>query len=109
MEFQGLVTTTQAELYAKGFPCWKQFGSMLSCQLGRAHSLREITRSLRSCEGKLIHLGITAPSRSTLACANEHRPWELYEQVFLQLFERWRAYAIRPEISCQAFFAQIQI
>jgi hypothetical protein len=35
-------------------------------------------------------LGITAPSHSTLAYANEHRPWELYEQVFLQLFERCR-------------------
>jgi hypothetical protein len=35
-------------------------------------------------------LGITAPSHSTLAYANEHRPWELYQKVFLQLFERCR-------------------
>ncbi|MEW6376357.1 MAG: IS4 family transposase [Thermodesulfobacteriota bacterium] len=39
-------------------------------------------------------LGITAPSHSTLAYANEHRPWELYEQVFLQLFERCRVQVI---------------
>ena len=64
-----------------------QFVAMLFCQLGRAHSLREITGGLRSCEGKLKHLGITAPSHSTLAYANEHRPWELYQQVFLQLLE----------------------
>jgi hypothetical protein len=63
---------------------------MLFCQLGRAHSLREITGGLRSCEGKLKHLGITAPSRSTLAYANEHRPWQLYERLFLQLLERCR-------------------
>jgi hypothetical protein len=63
---------------------------MLFCHLGRAHSLREITGGLRSCEGKLKHLGITAPSRSSLAYANEHRPWELYQRVFLQLLERCR-------------------
>jgi len=58
---------------------------MLFCQLGQAHSLREISGGLRSCEGKLKHLGITAPNRSTLAYANQHRPWELYQKVFFQL------------------------
>lgn len=90
LEFQHLVRIIQAERHAKGFTCWGQFVAMLFCQLGRAHSLREITGGLRSCEGKLRHLGITAPSHSTLAYANEHRPWELYQQVFLQLFERCR-------------------
>jgi hypothetical protein len=64
---------------------------MLFCQLGRAHSLREICGGLASCEGKLAHLGIMAPSRSTLAYANAHRPWELYRAVFYQLLERCRA------------------
>jgi len=85
-----LVTITQAERHAKGFPCWTQFVSMLFCQLGRAHSLREITGGLRSCEGKLKHLGITAPSHTTLAYANGHRPWELYQRVFIKLFDRCR-------------------
>jgi hypothetical protein len=90
LEFQHLVTITQAERHAKGFTCWGQFVAMLFCQLGRAHSLREITGGLRSCEGKLKHLGMTAPSHSTLAYANEHRPWELYQHVFLKLFDRCR-------------------
>lgn len=94
VEFQHLVRITQAERYAKGFPCWSQFVSMLFCQLGRAHSLREISGGLRSCEGKLKHLGITAPPHSTLAYANEHRPYELYEQVFLHLLDRCRAQVI---------------
>jgi hypothetical protein len=38
----------------------------------------------------LKHLGIPAPNRSTLAYANEHRPWELYQKIFLQLLERCR-------------------
>jgi hypothetical protein len=64
---------------------------MLFCQLGRAHTLREITGGLRSCEGKLKHLGITAPSHSTLAYANAHRPWQLYEEIFYGLFAKIRS------------------
>jgi hypothetical protein len=88
VEFQHMVRQTHAERHAKGFTCWGQFVAMLFCQLGRAHSLREITGGLRSCEGKLKHLGINAPSHSTLAYANQHRPWELYQEVFLRLLER---------------------
>jgi hypothetical protein len=87
-EFQALVTRTHAERHARGFTCWGQFVAMLFCQLGRAHSLREICGGLRSSEGKLKHLGITAPNRSTLAYANEHRPWQLYRAVFEALLLR---------------------
>jgi len=89
-EFQYAVKETKAERHARGFTCWGQFVAMLFCQLGRAHSLREITNGLRSCEGKLKHLGITAPNRSTLSYANEHRPWELYQRVFFNLYETCR-------------------
>src|SRR5437870_10144475 len=61
-EFQALVKRTHAERHARGFTCWGQFVAMLFCQLGRAHSLREICGGLRSSEGKLQHLGITAPA-----------------------------------------------
>ena len=87
-EFQALVKRTHAERHARGFTCWGQFVAMLFCQLGRAHSLREICGGLRSSEGKLKHLGITAPARSTLAYANEHRPWQLYRAVFQELLTR---------------------
>ena len=87
-EFQVLVKRNHAERHARGFTCWGQFVAMLFCQLGRAHSLREICGGLASCEGKLSHLGITAPSRSTLAYANAHRPWQLYRAVFDELLSR---------------------
>jgi len=90
-EFFQAVKKTGAERRAKGFSCWGQFVAMLFCQLGRAHTLREITGGLRSCEGKLQHLGITAPCRSTLAYANEHRPWQLYQEIFLSLLQRCRS------------------
>jgi len=85
-EFQWAVKETNAERHAKGFTCWQQFVAMLFCQLGRAHSLREICGGLATCEGRLSHLGVkSAPKRSTLSYANENRPWELYELVFHQL------------------------
>jgi hypothetical protein len=88
-EFQVLVKETKAERHARGFSCWDQFVSMMFCQLGRAHSLREICHGLSSCEGKLSHVGIgKAPHRSSLAYANKHRPWELYHKLFFQLLER---------------------
>ena len=87
-EFQALVKRTYAERHARGFTCWGQFVAMLFCQLGRAHSLREICGGLASCEGKLSHLGITTPVRSTLAYANAHRPWQLYRAVFNELLAR---------------------
>lgn len=92
-DFQQAVVTTRAERHARGFTCWGQFIAMLFCQLGRAQSLREICGGLASCEGKLAHLGITAPSRSTLAYANAHRPWQLFEAVFYQLLARCQAVA----------------
>ena len=58
---------------------------MLFCQFGRAQSLREICDGLRSIDGKLRHLGIDSPKRSTLAYANEHRPWQMFESVFYRL------------------------
>jgi len=38
----------------------------------------------------LKHLGILAPNRSTLAYANEHRPWQLYQELFLLLLQRFQ-------------------
>ena len=90
LEFEKLVRETGAERAAKGLSSWSQFVAMMFCQLGRAHSLREISGGLKSCEGKLAHLGIEAPARSSLSYANRHRPWQLYEQVFYQLLERIR-------------------
>ena len=88
LEFEQLVKETGAEYRAKGLSSWSQFVALLFCQLGRAHSLREIEGGLKSCEGKLAHLGIEAPVRSSLSYANRHRPWQLFEKVFYALYEK---------------------
>jgi hypothetical protein len=93
-QFQQAVQKHKAERHARGFTCWGQFVAMLFCQLGSAKSLREICQGLAASEGKLKHLGIpVAPSRSTLAYANEHRPWELYQTVFGELLQRCHSVA----------------
>jgi hypothetical protein len=89
-EFEALVAEYGAERHARGFSSWDQFVGMLFCQLGRAQSLREICDGLASMEGKVRHLGIDAPKRSTLAYANEHRPWQLFQAVFGRLLDRLR-------------------
>ena len=93
-EFERAVVEHRAERHARGFSCWGQFVAMLFCHLGRAQSLREICGGLAASEGKLRHLGLPdAPKRSTLAYANEHRPWALYRSVFYQLLGRCREVA----------------
>ena len=94
IDFERIVKETGAEYRSKGLSSWSQFVAMLFCQLGRAHSLREIEGGLKSCEGKLAHLGIEAPTRSSLSYANGHRPWELFEKVFYGLFETVAAKAV---------------
>ena len=89
VKFQEEVNKHQAERHSRGFSSWGQFVAMLFCQVGQAKSLREICNGLMAIEGKLKHLGVsTPPNKSTLAYANGHRPWELYQSVFHQLLAR---------------------
>jgi len=84
--FGRAVRELDAERGAKGFRSWDQFVAMLFCQMGSAHSLREICGGLATALGRVVHLGMkAAPKRSTLAYANEHRSWEVYQRVFEQV------------------------
>lgn len=88
-EFSRAVGRHQAERYSKGFGSWDHFVAMLFLQLASARSLAEISKGLASCEGKLKHLGLSgAPKKSTLAYANEHRPWEMHRDVFFGLLAK---------------------
>ncbi len=87
--FIGLVRKHQTERCAKGFSSWSHFVAMLFCQLAQAESLREICDGLRCCLGKLVHIGMKdGPRRSTLAYANQHRSWELFQDLFFEMLQR---------------------
>jgi hypothetical protein len=63
--------------------------------MGEANSLREICGGLATPTGKLVHLGLRqAPTRSTLAYANTHRPWQLYQTVFEDLLKSCQNLAV---------------
>jgi hypothetical protein len=56
-----------------------QFLCMAFAQLTGRESLRDIEACLRAMKPKLYHMGIRGRvSRSTLADANEKRPWQMY-------------------------------
>jgi hypothetical protein len=59
-----------------------QFIALAHGQLSGAQSLRDIASRMASQEGRLYHLGATAPKRSTLADANRLRPAAVYAEVF---------------------------
>ena len=89
MEFAEIVRRRRAEKGCKGFSSWDQFVAMLFCQLGQAHSLREIVGGLGAALGKKVHLGLKeTPKRSTLSYASTHRPWQVYQDVFHALLDQ---------------------
>jgi hypothetical protein len=87
--FFNTVNKHHGDKRSKGFLCWEQFVSMMFMQFGKAQSLNEICIGLRSCNGRLNHLGLEhGPKKSTLAYANEHRPFEIYQDIFFQLLKK---------------------
>lgn len=93
-DFARAVRQHAAERATKGFSCWDHLVAMLFCQMGSAHSLREICGGLATALGKLVHLGVRrTPTRSTLAYANAHRPWQVYETLFYQVLGHCQALA----------------
>jgi len=84
--FHQTVRKHNGNKHAKGFTCWEQFVSLMFCHLGKAQSLKEICIGLGSSTGKLSHLGLKhGPKKSTLAYANEHRSYKIFEETFYHL------------------------
>jgi hypothetical protein len=64
----------------KKFSCLDQFLALAFAQLTWRESLRDIEVCLRSQQKKLYHMGLRGGiARSTLADANEARPWRIWE------------------------------
>jgi hypothetical protein len=97
-EFASLVKAYRSDYRSKGFNSWTQLVSMLFCHLAHAKSLREICNGLLCCLGKLRHLGILRPpNKSTLSYANEHRPYDLYEDLFYRTLDKVRIIGPAPK------------
>ena len=79
------------ERYTKRFNIWVHLVVMLYAVIMRFDSLREITASLLGEARKLNHLGLTFKiGRSTLADANKRRPEHIFEEIYRQLYGKYR-------------------
>lgn len=85
-EFGKLVDKYKADRRVRTLTCLDQFRAMAFAQLSGRESLRDIQNCLAAFKDKLYHAGFRAPiSRSTLADANERRPWQLWADATLAL------------------------
>lgn len=90
--FKKAVKDRGSEKGAKGFSSWNHFVCLLFAQLAGASSLREVAGGLAGALGKLNHLGIfRSPNKSTLSYANNHRPWQLFEDIFKVVLNKARS------------------
>jgi hypothetical protein len=89
--FRRIVQRHQGDYKTYRFSCSDQFLCLAFAQLTYRESLRDIEVCLRSRSSQLYHLGIRgAVSRSTLAHANEQRPWQMYADLAEHLIAKAR-------------------
>ena len=93
--FDKIVERWGGNCRVRSFSCMDQFLAMAFAQLTGRESLRDIQLCLTAFNSKLYHAGLrgTAP-RSTLADANQLRPWQIWEELAqIQIARARRLYA----------------
>jgi len=89
--FHTIVDKHKGNERVRHFTCWEHYLCMLFAQLTNRESLRDVETCLRAAGTKLYHAGIRSRvSRSTLADANEHRPWQMYHDIAQYLIREAR-------------------
>ena len=89
--FNSIVGKYEGDRYVKSFDTWSNFTMMLAAQSLGKDSLRDLGASLIAQLPRFYHLGAKPAPRSTLADANNRRPWEIYQELYLALLERCRS------------------
>lgn len=87
-QFETIVKNHSGNRYVKRFDCWNQLTTLLYAQASGKESLREIEQGLAVNDARLYHLGLPMIKRSTLADANQSRPYQIFESLFYKLLER---------------------
>lgn len=87
-EFAAFVGQHKADRYVKRLTCRNQLSILLFAQATGKDSLREIQTSLTIRDSTWYHLGLETAARSTVAKANERRPFQIYEALFYKLLEK---------------------
>lgn len=85
------VADTGSDRYYKKFDTWHHLVTMLYACYQHCASLREVVTGLQACEGRLQPLSIKyLPARSTLSEANQNRDAAVFENLYYQLYGRYR-------------------
>jgi len=88
-EFAKLAREHGGENRIRSFSCWAQFVCLLYAQFSRQTSLRDLVLALETKKRFLYHLcGTHNVRRTTLADANERRPYKIYESLFMVLYQQ---------------------
>lgn len=87
-QFDSFVGQHKADRYVKKLTCWNQFTILLYAQASGKDSLRDIETGLLASENRWYHLGLETAAKSTLARANEKRPYLIYESLFYELLKK---------------------
>ena len=91
MAFSRIVARYNGDRGVRNLNCAQQFRAMAFAQLTHRRSLRDLVACLDAVPAKRYHAGFTAPiSFSTLARANERRPWKIYQDLAQHLIDRAR-------------------
>jgi len=87
--FSSVVNKYQTDKHSKGINSWTHLVTMLFFHFAKTNSVRDTSNGLRSITGNANHLGIQkmVPSRSSISYINEHRNWQMFRELYLELKE----------------------
>lgn len=105
---KALARAGRHDRYYRYFDTYTHLITMLYCVLNKCTSSREVVSGMQACSNKLQHTGIRkAPGRSTLCDANMKRSYRVFEQLYQQLYCRYRQFLpdSRQQFSSKLFIA----
>lgn len=113
-QFRQCVARHSGQRRVRRFSCFDQFIVMAYAQITFRESLRDVETCLRAQAVKLYHVGLRGSvARSTLAQANQQRPWQIWAELAEQLIAEARTlyadepYGLRLKNSVYAFDATV--
>jgi len=88
-DIQRMANSHNSDRYYKKFKTYDHLVTMLFAIYQRCTSLREVTTGMQASLHKLNHLGMSyCPRRSTLSEANANRTHEVFESVYMSLYNK---------------------
>jgi len=87
-QFESFVGQHRADRYVKKLTCYNQLTILLYAQASGKDSLRDIETGLIASGNRWYHLGLETAAKSTLARANEKRPYQIYESLFYEVLKK---------------------